>query len=104
MKPQARLQMYPPTGPKETGYIVADRAGLRQLAQALKNAADNLAGVDLITLYGADGHAYELLITCDATDEEWNAIGPNYQRLTPRVQSIQDFQEIRQEMARQKAG
>lgn len=104
MKPQARLQVYPPAGPRETGYIIGDRAGLRQLSQALKNAADNLAGVEFITLYSADGHAYDLLINCDVTEDEWQANGANYAKTQPKTQSIQDFQEIRAEVANKKAG
>lgn len=95
MKPQARLQMYPPSEPGSTGYVIGDRSGLRQLAQALKHAADSPVGIESLTLYSADGHAYDVLIHCDVTDQEWQSVGAHYSNITPEIQSIKDCQEIR---------
>lgn len=104
MKPQARLQIYPPAGPREVGYVIGDRAGLRQLARALKNAADSPVGIESITLYSADGHAYDMLIDCDVTEQEWQTVGPQYSKVSPKIQSITDFQEIRKEILQKQAG
>jgi hypothetical protein len=101
MKPTGRLQIYPPAGPRKSGYIVADRAALRGLADAIKSAATSTFGFETIKLYSADGHEYELVITSSVTEDEWQAIQPNYTATSaPKVDTLQNYQELKDQLAR----
>jgi len=99
MKPTGRLHIYPPTGPRGTGYIVADRQALRGLAEAAKNAAAGGFGFETIKLYSADGHEYELIVTSAVGEEEWQTMESHYDaRTTPTVATIQYYQTLKQEL------
>jgi hypothetical protein len=91
--------MYPPTGPRGTGYIVADRQALKGLAEAAKNAAAGGVGFETIKLYSADGHEYELIVTSAVGEEEWQTMESHYAKETvPTVSTIQDYQDLKQEL------
>jgi hypothetical protein len=79
---------------------VADRAGLRQLAEALKNAANSAVGMETIKLFAADGHEYEVMITCDIAEEEWQATELPYAAKSqiPSVRSINDYLAVKKEL------
>ena len=68
---RARLKLKPNTGTRGRAYIVADAAALRTLAQACELAARGAVGIEICTLYAADGHPYEIFITREATEDEW---------------------------------
>jgi hypothetical protein len=71
MKSMSRVHLYPHKEPNGTGYIVAERKGLRDLAKKLLQAADGAVGLETLTLHGSDGHPYNLMIITDVTEEEW---------------------------------
>ena len=99
MKPTGRLHIYPPTGPRGTGYIVADKQALRGLAEAAKTASAGNFGFETIKLYSADGHEYELVLTSAVGEEEWQTMENHYARETvPTVGTIKDYQELKQEL------
>jgi hypothetical protein len=99
MKPTGRLQIYPPAGPCKSGYVVADRAALRGLAEAIKSAATSTFGFETVKLYSADGHEYELVITSSVTEDEWQTMESHYaQDTVPAVSTIQDYNQLRKEM------
>ena len=99
MKPTGRLHIYPPTGPRGTGYVVADRQALRGLAQAAQTAAAGHFGFETIKLYSADGHEYELVLTSAVAEEEWQTMESHYAKETvPAVSTIQDYQDLKQEL------
>lgn len=99
MKSTGRLQIYPPSGPRATGYVVADRAALRGLAEAIKSAATSTFGFETVKLYSADGHEYELVITSSVTEEEWQTIDPNYVATpAPRVETLQNYQDLKDQL------
>jgi hypothetical protein len=100
MKTPARLHVYNAQGPRDTAYIVADRSGLRQLAEALKNAANSAVGMETLKLFAADGHAYEVMITCDIAEEEWQATELPYavKSYVPSVRSINDYLAVKKEL------
>ncbi len=98
-KPTGRLHMYPPTGPRGTGYIVADRQALKGLAQAAQAAAAGGFGFETIKLYSADGHEYELIVTSAVGEEEWQTMESHYDAKTaPTVGTIQDYHNLKQEL------
>jgi hypothetical protein len=92
--------MYPPTGPRGTGYIVADKQALKGLAEAAKNAAAGGFGFETIKLYSADGHEYELILTSAVGEEEWQTMESHYDSKTiPTVSTIQDYQTLKRELS-----
>lgn len=99
MKPTGRLHIYPPTGPRGTGYIVADKAALKGLAQAAQTASAGNFGFETIKLYSADGHEYELVLTSAVGEEEWQTMESHYSKNTvPTVGTIKDYQDLKQEL------
>ena len=99
MKPTGRLHIYPPTGPRGTGYIVADKAALRGLAEAAKTASAGNFGFETIKLYSADGHEYELVVTSAVGEDEWQTMQSHYAKdVVPTVGTIQDYQTLKQEL------
>ena len=89
----SRLHIYPPNGPKTRAYIVGERIALRTLSDALRRAADGVMGMESIRLYANDGHDYEIFITREVTEDEWQTLS-NPKELA----SIQVYDEIRQEL------
>jgi hypothetical protein len=101
MKPTGRLQIYPPAGPRTTGYVVADRSALRGLAEAIRSAATSTFGFETVKLYSADGHEYELVITSSVSEDEWQAIQPNYTTASaPKVETLQNYQDLKDQLTR----
>jgi hypothetical protein len=41
------------------------------MAKKLMQAADGATGLETLTVYGSDGHAYELMVVSDITETEW---------------------------------
>ncbi len=103
MKHTGRLQIYPPTGPQGTGYIVADRSALRGLAEAAKSAATGAMGFETVKLYSSDGHEYELIITGEVDDQEWQSLPTNYvDHKMPSVSMLQNYQNLREEIVKKR--
>ena len=101
MKPTGRLQIYPPAGPRKSGYVVADRAALKGLAEAIKSASTSTFGFETVKLYSADGHEYELVITSSVSEDEWQAIEPNYTSSPPpRVETLQNYQDLKDQLSK----
>lgn len=90
---KSRLHLYQHNGPKGRGYIIGERAALRALSEALRKAADGALGSETVTVYGNDGHDYEIFITKDVSEQEWQVLD-RPETLT----SIQTFDQIRQEL------
>ena len=74
MKPTGRLHIYPPTGPRSTGYIVADRQALKGLAQAAQTASAGNFGFETIHIDSLKD--YVDLINCCKTFISLNS-GPH---------------------------
>jgi hypothetical protein len=99
MKPSTRLHIYPPNGPRDTAYIVADRSALKTLAQAINNATTSAAGFETARFYSADGHEYNIIITSEIDEQEWQTLESHYVRTqTPTVSTIQNYQELKREL------
>lgn len=77
---KARLHMQNHTEPNGRAIIVGERAALRALADSLQKASKSVLGLDQIELYTSDGHKYELLITCEASEEEWQSLPVPYDK------------------------
>lgn len=80
MTPKARLHIHTHKGPNDTAYIVGEKSALRALSDALKEAANGVVGLEKVTLYTSDGHSYDIVISSDVAEEEWQAIKPSYDK------------------------
>ena len=68
---KSRLQIYTGKDIKDSAYIVGERAALKELAQALIQAADSPAGFQTVNLYKGNGHDYEIFVTKNVKEAEW---------------------------------
>lgn len=74
MNIQSRLEIYPSKDVKDRSVIIGERRALRELGQALIRASENAAGFESITLYKGNGHGYEIFITKNVDESEWQSI------------------------------
>lgn len=99
MKTSTRLHIYPPTGPKDNAYLIADRSALKSLSQAINNASNSAAGFEIIKFYSSDGHEYNLIITSDVEENEWQSITSHYRKeQAPVISTIQNYMELKEEL------
>ena len=75
---RARLHMHLHTEPQGRAYIIGERPALRELGEALIKASKSIVGLETVNLYTSDGHRYEIMITCDVSDAEWQTLPPPY--------------------------
>jgi hypothetical protein len=68
---KSRLHIYASKDIKDPAYIVGERAALKELARALLQAADSPAGFHTTQLYQGNGHDYEIFVTKNVKEEEW---------------------------------
>jgi hypothetical protein len=96
MTPKSRLHIHPHQGPKDTAYIVGEKSALRALADALKEAANGVVGLEKVTLYTSDGHSYNIVISSDVSEEEWQAMPPSHDRSSDptKLKSIRLYKEF----------
>ena len=80
MKSMSRVHIYTHKRPNDIAYIVGDKMALRALSDALKEAANGVVGLEKVTLYTSDGHSYDIVISSDVAEEEWQTIKPSYDR------------------------
>lgn len=77
---KARLHMHNHNEPNGRAYIVGEKAALRSLGEALIKVSKSVIGLDNVELYTSDGHKYEILITCDVSEEEWQTLPVPYNK------------------------
>lgn len=90
---KSRLHIYPPQGPKSRAYILGERQALRALSEALRKAADGVLGSETVTLYGNDGHDYEIFVTRELSETEWQTLAS-----PTDVVSIKTYDDVRNEL------
>lgn len=91
---KSRVHLYPSRDVKERAYIIGDRAALLALSEALKKAATGSLGTEVLTVYADNGHDYDIHITKDVQESEWQALPAN----PAELESIKVYDEIRQEL------
>jgi len=96
MLKKSRLHMQNHDQPNGRAYIIGERDALKQLGEALIKTSKSVVGLETIELYTSDGHKYELLITCDVDENEWQALpNPYHKDHDPTVLSIvKTFDEL----------
>lgn len=98
---KSRLHLYPHSGPKTRAYIVAEPAALRELARLAEHAARSATGIEFTTLFGSDGHEYELVLVSDVTEQEWQTLPlPADKNSKPdQLRMVQIFDELKTEIS-----
>lgn len=74
MTVKSRLEIQSDRDIKGRTLIIGERAALKELGRALLQAADSPAGFDFTRLYKGNGHDYEILITKNVNEDEWQNI------------------------------
>jgi hypothetical protein len=80
MLKKSRLHMQNHDQPNGRAYIIGERDALKQLGEALIRTSKSVVGLDTIDLYTSDGHKYELVITCDVAEHEWQELPVPYDK------------------------
>lgn len=95
-----RVHLHSHKEPQGCGHIVGDPAGLLALAKTLEKAARGLVGIESVKLYSSDGHAYEILVVADVSEQEWQDMPLPYDKKSDPSQlvSIKSYAEIKQQV------
>ena len=88
---KSRLEIYSSKDVKDRSVIVGEPAALKELAQTILRAADGLAGFHHTYLFKGNGHSYEILITKNVEEEEWQ----NMPAAAEKIRFIADYDEMR---------
>jgi len=94
---KTRLHLHTNKGPKTRAYIVGEPQALRNLARAADAASRSAIGMETVTFYTSDGHEYELFITCDITEDEWQSTPvPSDKSADPsKLKIVQIYDELK---------
>lgn len=94
---KARLHMHNHIEPNGTAYIIGERQSLKNLGEALIKASKSVLGLENIELYTSDGHKYEILITCDVSENEWQHLPVPYNnKHDPNsLEIVRTYQELK---------
>lgn len=77
---KSRLHMHNHNEPQGRAYIVGERAALRALGEKLIAGSNSLLGFETLTLYTSDGHPYEIFITSNVSEDEWQQLPVPYDK------------------------
>lgn len=91
---KSRLQLYPSQDIKDRAYIIGERKALLDLSEVLRKAATGVLGCETLTVYSSNGHDYEIFVTRDIAEDEWQ----NLPKDPVNIQSIRDYDEIKLEL------
>jgi hypothetical protein len=94
---KSRLHLQNHNEPNGTAYIIGEKHALRALGEALIKTSKSVVGLDTIELYTSDGHKYEIVITCDVSEEEWQELPTPYDKKhnVNKLQIINAFNEVK---------
>ncbi len=86
------------TEPGGRAYIVGERAALKSLGDALLKASRSVLGFENLELYTSDGHKYEIFITCDVSEDEWQTLPVPYDKKhnPESLEIVKTYIEIKQ--------
>lgn len=77
---RGRLHMHNHNEPNGRAFIIGEKVALKTLGEALIKASKSVIGLENLELYTSDGHKYEILITCDVSEEEWQELPVPYNK------------------------
>jgi len=94
MNVRSRLEIYPSKEIKGRAVIAGEKAALKELAYSILQAADNPTGFQTLNLYKGNGHDYEILITKNIKEQEWQSM-PNE---SSNIEFIKEFDDLRKDL------
>jgi len=71
---RSRLEIYASSDVKQRAVIAGEKSALTALAEAILKAANGAAGFHSVNLFKGNGHDYEILITKNVEEEEWQSM------------------------------
>ena len=80
MQVKSRLHMHNHVEPNGRAYIIGERDALRKLGETLIKASISGVGLETIDLYTSDGHPYEIVITREVSEIEWQDLPVPYDK------------------------
>ena len=80
MQVKARLHMHNHNEPNGRAYIIGERHSLRQLGETLIKASQSGLGLETVDMYTSDGHKYQILVTREISEDEWQNIPLPYDK------------------------
>lgn len=95
---KSRLQISVDNDIKGRVIIIGEKAALKELGRALLTAAESPVGFDSSNLYKGNGHDYEIFITKNVSEDEWQSIPDDlnninfiyeYDRLKKSLQTVE---------------
>lgn len=96
---KARLHLHNHNEPNGRAYIIGEKISLRALGETLIKASKSVIGLETIELYTSDGHKYELFVTCDVTEDEWESLPvPYHKKHDPKsLEIVKTYDELKNE-------
>lgn len=90
MNCKSRLEIYVGKDVKSRTVIAGERQALRELANALLKAADVTTGFHSINVYKGNGHDYEIFVTKNVEEDEWQ----NMPSKAEGLEFIKDYDQM----------
>lgn len=91
MTVKSRLEIYSSTDIKGRAVIAGEKEALKELAKTILKAAETAVGFHSVNLYKGNGHDYEILVTKNIEEIEWQSM-PN---TAESISFIKDYDELR---------
>jgi hypothetical protein len=90
--------MHNHTEPNGRAFIIGEKAALKTLGEALIKASKSVLGFENIELYTSDGHRYELFITSEVSENEWQALPVPYNKKHDpnKLEIVQSYDELKE--------
>lgn len=99
MKVESRLHIYPSSDVKDQAVIIGETKALRELGRALLRAAENPVGFETVNLYKGNGHDYEIFITKNIKENEWQ----NTPKDPKQLSFIDDYNNLKKTLLLQQS-
>lgn len=97
MTVKSRLEIYASKDVKDRAVIIGERAALKELGRALIAAADSPAGFQTTNLYKGSGHDYEILVTKNISEEEWQDVPKDPSKLS----FVSDYEDLKKSLVKE---
>ena len=98
MNVKSRIKIYTGKDIKDRTVIAGEPNALRALAKTLINTANSPSGFDAIRLYEGTGHDFEIVVTSDITEDEWQ----NMPNKADELGSVKVYDDLRTSLNKNK--
>jgi len=98
MNVKSRIKIYTGKDVKDRTVIAGEPNALRALAKTLINTANSPSRFDAIRLYEGTGHDFEIVVTSDITEDEWQ----NMPNKADELGSVKVYDDLRTSLNKNK--